>query len=100
MRVEHLEPEVQRELIEYIADLEDSSKFLTVTCVVDRLTHTSVVPMLSEWQVKGLVLKAIQSDILRVEEVDAIGKVTRQPFRRRQLYLNGDHPMVVAVLGE
>lgn len=98
VRIEHLEPEDQRRLIEYIADLEESSKFLTVTFLVDRLTRTSVVPMLSEAQVKGLVLKAIQSDVLRVEEVDAVSKATKQQFRRRQLYLNDEHPMVADAL--
>ncbi len=100
VRIEHLEPEDQRRLIEYIADLEESSRFLTVTYLVDRLTHTSVVPMLSEGQVKGLVLKAIESDIFRVHEVSAISKQTREPFRRRQLYLNDDHAMVAAVLSD
>lgn len=99
VRIEHLEPDDQRRLIEFIDDLEATSKFLTVTFIVDRLTHSSVVPMLSEPQVKGLVLKAIQSDIFRVEEVNAVSKVTKLPFRRRQLWLNEDHPRVAAVLG-
>ena len=99
VRIEHLEPDDQCRLIEYIADLEDSSRFLTVTFLVDRLMHSSVVPMLSEAQVKGLILKAIHSDIFIVEDVDAIGKQTNSPFKRRQLYLNGDHPMVLKALG-
>ncbi|HEY9226226.1 MAG TPA: NYN domain-containing protein [Gemmatimonadaceae bacterium] len=98
VRIEHLEPEDQGRLIEYIADLEETSRFLTVTFLVDRLTHTSVVPMLSEAQVKGLVLKAIESNILLVEDVPAISKQTKQPFRRRQLYLNNEHAMVATIL--
>lgn len=98
VRIEHLEQEDQRRFVEYIADLEDSSKFLTVTYIVDRLTHTSVVPMLSEAQLKALVLEAIKSGIFHVEEVDAMSKATKLPFRRRQLYLNEDHPLVSRVL--
>ncbi len=98
VRIEHLEEDDQRRLIEYISDLEDASRFLTVTFLVERLTHTSVLPMLSELQLKGLVLKAIQSDILRVEEVDAVSKATKLPFRRRQLYLNDEHPTVAKFL--
>jgi uncharacterized LabA/DUF88 family protein len=99
VRIEHLETDDQRRLIEYIGDLEDSSRFLTVTYVVDRLMHSSVVPMLSEVQVKGLILKAIQSEVFFVEEVPAISKQTKLPFKRRQLCLNGDHPMVAAIFG-
>jgi hypothetical protein len=98
VRIEHLEPDDQRQLIEFIADLEDSSRFLTVTFLVDRLMHAGVVPMLSEPQVKGLILKAIQSDVFFVEEVAAVSKQTKLPFQRRQLCLNGDHPMVAAIL--
>jgi uncharacterized LabA/DUF88 family protein len=100
VRIEHLELDDQRRLLEYLADLEDTSKFLTVTFIVDRLTQASVLPMLSESQIKGLVLKAIQSGILEVEEVDARSKVTGEAFKRRQLYVSGDHAMVRQILGD
>jgi uncharacterized LabA/DUF88 family protein len=100
VRIEHLEPEDQHSLIEFIADLEESSRFLTVTYLVDRLTHKGVVPMLSEAQVRGLVLRAIGSGIFLVDEVPAISKRTREPFSRRQLRLNDRHPMVAPLFAD
>lgn len=98
VRIEHLEPDDQRRLLEFVDNLEETSRFLTVKYIVERLTHSSVLPMLSELQVKGLVLKAIQSGILDVEEVEAISRITKTLFRRRQLYLNEEHPMVARIL--
>jgi uncharacterized LabA/DUF88 family protein len=98
VRLEHLEPEDQRRLIEFIDDLEEHSRFLTVTFLVDRISHSSIVPMLSETQVKGILLRAIDSGVFLVTETEAISKATGQPFLRRQLVLNEDHPLVNEVL--
>lgn len=98
VRIEYLEPEDQRRLIEFIDDLEEHSRFLTVTFLVDRISHSSVVPMLSETQVKGLILKAIDSGVFEVHETDTTSKATGQPFIRRELVLNEDHPLVREVL--
>jgi hypothetical protein len=57
--------------------LQDASRFLTVHYIVERLTYSSVVPMLSESQTKGLVLRAIQSGILKVEEAADIRRCLR-----------------------
>jgi uncharacterized LabA/DUF88 family protein len=98
VRLEHLEAEDQRRLIEFIDDLEGTSRFLTVTFLVDRISHSSVVPMLSESQVKGMLLRAIDSGVFEVTETQAISKATGQPFLRRQLVLNEDHPLVQQVI--
>ncbi|MGQ0561886.1 MAG: hypothetical protein ACT443_08445, partial [Gemmatimonadota bacterium] len=99
VRFEYLEPDDQRTLIRQLDHLEATSRFLTVKYLVERISHSSVLPTLSEGQLKGLLLKALQSGIFEVEEVEATSFQTNQPFIRRELYLNRDHPAVSAALG-
>lgn len=58
VRFEHPKEDDQRRLIEYIRELEENSRFLTVKYLVERIGHSSVLPMLSECQLKALLLRA------------------------------------------
>lgn len=94
VRFEHLEEDDKRALVFAIADLEESSRFLTVKYLVDRLSHSSVLPSLSEEQLKGLLLRGIQSGMFEVDEVAAISPLNGERFMRRELHLNADHPAI------
>jgi uncharacterized protein (TIGR00288 family) len=96
VRFEHLEEEDQHALIEFLDEIEETSRFLTVTFLVDRISHSSVLPMLSEQQVKGLLLKAIDSGLFTVKETRAVSPRTGESFMRRELHLNDAHPAVAA----
>ncbi|HEX5829775.1 MAG TPA: NYN domain-containing protein [Gemmatimonadaceae bacterium] len=98
VRFEHLEPDDQRRHIAHIDELESTSRSLTVTYLVDRIGHSSVLPMLSETQLKGLLLKAIDSGIFDVRETPAISPRTGEEFMRRELQLNHGHSAVVEAL--
>ncbi len=94
VRFEHLESDDQRRLLEYIEDVESSSRFLTVTYLVERLSHSSVLPMLAEEQVRGLLLDAIRTGMFTVQEVEAVSGRTGLTFMRKNLHLNRQHPAV------
>jgi uncharacterized LabA/DUF88 family protein len=98
VRIEHLDEDDQRRLIEFVDRLEQSSRYLTVKYLVDRLSHSSVLPMLSEEQLKGLLLKAIDSGIFEVSEAIATSPQTGEQFVRRELFLNDRHAAVSRVL--
>lgn len=94
VRFEHLDDDDKRKLVHYIADIEDASRFLTVKFLVDRLSHSSVLPTLSETQLKGLLLRALESGIFDVDEVPAVSPLNGERFMRRELHLNADHHAV------
>jgi uncharacterized LabA/DUF88 family protein len=98
VRFEHLEPDDQRRLLEFVDRLEETSRFLTVKFLVDRISHSSVLPMLSEGQLKGLLLKAIDSGIFETSETLATSPTTGEQFVRRELSLDLDHPTVARLL--
>jgi uncharacterized LabA/DUF88 family protein len=100
VRFEHLDEDDQRTLVYRLDDLEESSRFLTVKYLVDRLSHTSVLPTLSETQLKGLLLRAIESGIFEVDEVPAVSPQNGERFMRRELHLNTDHPAVAKYFTE
>lgn len=94
VRFDQLEEDDQRRLIEYIADLEDTSRFLTVKFLVERISHSSVLPMLSESQLKGLMLDMIAREIFEVSETQAVSPQNGETFIRRELALAPDHAAV------
>ena len=98
VRFEHLEPDDQRRLLEFVDRLEETSRFLTVKFLVDRISHSSVLPMLSEGQLKGLLLKAIDSGIFEISETLATSPTSGEQFVRRELNLDLDHPTVARLL--
>lgn len=98
VRIQHLEEEDQRALILAIDKLEQSSRFLTVKYLTERLSRSSALPMLSEAQLKALLLRAIESGVFEIEEVEATSPINGERFLRRQLYLNDEHPLVTKYL--
>ncbi|MGH7636174.1 MAG: NYN domain-containing protein [Gemmatimonadaceae bacterium] len=94
VRFDQLEEDDQRRLIEYVLDLEDTSRFLTVKFLVERVSHSSVLPMLSETQLKGLMLDMIGRQMFDISEAQAVSPQTGETFIRRELTLSVDHPAV------
>lgn len=99
VRFEHIDPDDQRALLEFIDKLQETSRFLTIKFLVERISQSSVVPMLSEGQLKGLLLKAIDSGIFDVSETQAVSPQTGQRFIRREVFLDDEHPVVERILG-
>lgn len=98
VRLEALPRDVQVQLVDFVDDLEQSSKFLTVTFLVDQLRRENVVPMLSDWQLKSLLLRMIQDGLFTVSERPARSPATGEIFQRRELTLRVDHPTIEALL--
>ena len=73
---------------------EDTSRFLTVKFLVERISHSSVLPMLSESQLKGLMLDMIAREIFEVSETQAVSPQNGETFIRRELALAPDHAAV------
>lgn len=94
VRFDQLEEDDQRRVIEFILDLEDTSRFLTVKFLVERISHSSVLPMLSEVQLKSLILDMVGREMFDVSETQAISPQTGETFIRRELTLADDHPSV------
>lgn len=98
VRLETLAADDQRRLIDYLDRLEATSRFLTVSYIVQRVSHTSVVPMLAESQLRGLLLNAIRDGVFTVSEVPAVNRATGESFVRKDLRLNRSHATVRAMM--
>ncbi|HLJ68906.1 MAG TPA: NYN domain-containing protein [Chloroflexota bacterium] len=98
--VASLAEEDQRNFVRYLADLEARSEYLIPPYIASHLVRQSVLPSLSQTQIRSLVRDAIQEEILIPSTHVVAHRATGKPYELRTVKLNADHPLVQAVFAE
>jgi uncharacterized LabA/DUF88 family protein len=89
-----LAEEDQFNLIRYLADLENRSEYLIPPYIVSHLVRDSVLPSLSQSQLRSMVRDASEEGILVPSTYTVTHRQTGKPHELRTLSLNHDHPLV------
>jgi uncharacterized LabA/DUF88 family protein len=89
-----LDEDDQRNLIRYLADLENRSDYLIPPYIVSHLVRDSVLPSLSQSQLRALVRDASEEQILVASTHTVPHRTTGKPYELRTLRLNREHPLV------
>ena len=96
--VQALDPDAQRHFLRYLVDLENRSEYLIPPYIVSHLTRDSVLPSLSQSQLRSLVRDAIDEDILVPSTHTVPHRTTGKPYDLRTVRLNPEHPLVRDVM--
>lgn len=89
-----LEEESQRNFLRYLVELERRSDYLIPPYIVSHLVRDSVLPSLSQSQLRSLVRDAVDEGILVASTYTVVHRQTGRPHELRTLRLNLDHPLV------
>lgn len=92
--VSALDEEAQRNFIRYLLELERRSDYLIPPYIVSHLLRDSVLPSLSQSQLRSLVRDAQDEGILEGSTYTVAHRQTGRPHDLRTLRVNVDHPMV------
>ncbi|GAC1396573.1 MAG: hypothetical protein NVSMB52_10120 [Chloroflexota bacterium] len=87
-----LAEEDQQNLMRYLADLEGRSDYLIPPYIVSHLVRGSVLPSLSQSQLRSLVRDAIDEQILIASTHTVPHRQTGKPHELRTLRVNLQHP--------
>lgn len=90
-----LAEEDQLNLIRYLVELEQRSDYLLPPYIVSHLVRGSVLPTLSQSQLRSLVRDASDEGILIPSTHTVTHRQTGKPHELRTLVLNHDHPIVL-----
>lgn len=93
-----LDEDAQRNLVRYLVTLERRSDYLIPPYIVSHLVKDSVLPSLSQSQLRSLVRDAVGEGILDHSTHTVTHRQTGKPHELRTLRVNGEHPIVAAVL--
>ena len=96
--VQALDPDAQRNFMRYLLGLEVKSDYLIPPYIVSHLVRDSVLPSLSQSQLRSLVRDAIDEDILIASTHTVPHRTTGKPYDLRTVRLNRENPLVVGVL--
>jgi uncharacterized LabA/DUF88 family protein len=96
--VQALDPDAQRHFLRYLVDLENRSEYLIPPYIVSHLIRDSVLPSLSQSQLRSLVRDAIDEEILVPSTYTVPHRTTGKPYELRTVRLNPDHPLVRDVM--
>jgi uncharacterized LabA/DUF88 family protein len=89
-----LDEDAQETFVRYLLGLEDGSEYLIPPYIVSRLVRESVMPSLSQSQIRSLVRDAIKEKLLIASTHTVPHKQTRKPHELRTVLVNRDHPLV------
>jgi hypothetical protein len=89
-----LDEEEQRTLVRYLIDLENRSDYLIPPYIVSHLVRESVLPSLSQSQLRALVRDAINEQLLVPSTHTVPHKATGKPHELRTVRVNLDHSLV------
>jgi uncharacterized LabA/DUF88 family protein len=92
-----LDPDAQRHFLRYLLDLENRSEYLIPPYIVSHLVRDSVLPSLSQSQLRSLVRDTIAEDILIPSTHTVPHRATGKPYDLRTVRLNQDHSLVAEV---
>ncbi|GAC1333645.1 MAG: hypothetical protein NVSMB22_25880 [Chloroflexota bacterium] len=91
--VSALADEEQRTFVRYLGELEEHSDYLIPPYIVSHLVRESVLPSLSQSQLRSLVRDAIAEGLLVPSTHTVPHKTTGKPYELRTLRVNTDHPL-------
>jgi uncharacterized LabA/DUF88 family protein len=89
-----LDEDEQRIFVRYLLDLEGRSEYLIPPYIVSHLVRESVLPSLSQSQLRSLVRDAISEQLLVSSTHTVPHKTTRKPYELRTVRVNHEHPLV------
>lgn len=89
-----LDEDEQQALVRYFVDLENKSEYLIPPYIVSHLVRDSVLPSLSQSQLRSLVRDAIDEKVLVPSTHTVPHKSTGKPHELRTVRVNKDHPLV------
>jgi uncharacterized LabA/DUF88 family protein len=92
--VSALDPDAQRHFMRYLVELEQRSEYLIPPYIVSHLVRDSVLPSLSQSQLRSLVRDAIAEDVLIASTHTVPHRSTGKPYDLRTVRINSDHSMV------
>jgi uncharacterized LabA/DUF88 family protein len=95
--VSALDEEAQRNFLRYLIDLERRSDYLIPPYIVSHLLRDSVLPSLSQSQLRSLVRDAVAEGILEPSTYTVAHRQTGRPHDLRTLRMNLHHPLVESV---
>jgi hypothetical protein len=96
--VQALDPDAQKNFLRYLVDLENRSDYLIPPYIVSHLVRDSVLPSLSQSQLRSLVRDAIDEEILVPSTHTVPHRTTGKPYDLRTVRLNPEHPLVRDVM--
>ena len=96
--VQALDPDGQRNFLRYLVDLESRSDYLIPPYIVSHLVRDSVLPSLSQSQLRSLVRDAMAEDILVASTHTVPHRSTGKPYDLRTVKMNREHPLVDTLL--
>jgi len=94
-----LDDDEQRTLMKYLRELQDRSEYLIPPYIVSHLVRDSVLPSLSQSQLRSLVRDAINERLLTPSTHTVPHKSTGKPYELRTVRVNTDHPLFAQISG-
>lgn len=96
--VSAMDDDDQRNFLRYLLDLEDRSEYLIPPFIVSHLVRDSVLPNLSQSQLRALVRDAMDEQILVPSTYTVPHRQTGKPYDLRTVRVNDEHPLAQAAL--
>lgn len=94
--VSALDEDGQYNLVRYLVDLERRSEYLIPPYIVSHLVRESVLPSLSQSQLRSLIRDAVNEQILVPSTHTVPHRSTGKPYDLRTIRVNPDHPLVAS----
>jgi hypothetical protein len=85
--------------MKYLSELQDRSEYLIPPYIVSHLVRDSVLPSLSQSQLRSLVRDAINERLLTPSTHTVRHKSTGKPYELRTVRVNTDHPLFAQISG-
>jgi uncharacterized LabA/DUF88 family protein len=98
--VQALDPDGQRNFLRYLIDLEGRSEYLIPPYIVSHLVRDSVLPSLSQSQLRSLVRDAMGEHILVPSTHTVPHRATGKPYDLRTVRMNEAHTLVGELMDE
>jgi hypothetical protein len=93
-----LDDDEQRTFVRYLLDLEGRSDYLIPPYIVSHLVRDSVLPSLSQSQLRSLLRDAIAERLLIGSTHTVPHKTTGKPHELRTVKVNQEHPLAASEL--
>jgi hypothetical protein len=89
-----LDEEEQKNFVRYLVDLQDRSEYLIPPYIVSHLVRDSVLPSLSQAQLRSLVRDALSEGLLVPSTHTVPHKSTGKPYELRTVRVSTEHALV------
>jgi hypothetical protein len=89
-----LDEEEQKNFARYLVDLQERSEYLIPPYIVSHLVRDSVLPSLSQAQLRSLVRDAVSEGLLVPSTHTVPHKSTGKPYDLRTVRVRPDHALV------